>query len=266
METGAGNKAFYKITCQSQDPLPIIFVRDHGKNAVLHLRIPELKFLSVHYVVTVRRVILSRPPSQVEGACVFVKSAVMSPKWCTMNHTILVSVLILFLLGDGAVSAQDLRKSWEGTIAARILNVRAGPSKNRDIVAKIKRSDRIQAFDEEGSWVHIRDFDDSGKTGWVSRSFLRLPKDFMAPAFGDVENAFLEWASVRGDLSVVSVEADNRLSLVLGSIEENLDASTIAREVACAYRARLKLEIPVVATVWPELGPRDGWVAQVSCP
>ena len=183
-----------------------------------------------------------------------------------MNRAISVSVLMLFLLGGGAVSAQNSNKSWEGTITARILNVRVGPAKTRDVVAKIKRGDRIQAFDEEGPWVHISNFDDSGKTGWVSRSFLRLPKDFMAPAFGDAENAFLEWASARGDLSVVSVEADNRLSLVLDSTEQNMAASAIAREVACAYRARLKLEIPVVATVWPEPGPRDGWVAQVSCP
>ncbi|MBT5571192.1 MAG: SH3 domain-containing protein [Alphaproteobacteria bacterium] len=164
------------------------------------------------------------------------------------------------------MAAQEPAKNWEGTISARTLNVRAGPAKNQGIVAKVKRGDRVQAFDEEGSWVHIRGFDDSDNTGWVSRSFVRLPKDFMAPAFGDVENAFLEWASARGDLSVVSIESDNRLSLVLDLAEGQSRAATVALEVACAYRARLALEVPVVATVWPEAGPRNGWIAQVSCP
>lgn len=183
-----------------------------------------------------------------------------------MHHAFTVFFLSLFLLWGGAAAAQQSAKSWEGSISARTLNVRAGPAKNQSIVAKVKRGDRVQAFDEEGSWVHIRDFDDSGKTGWVSRSFVRLPKDFMAPAFGDVENAFLEWASARGDLSVVSIESDNRLSLVLGSAEGKARAMAIAREVACAYRNRLSIKDRVVATVWPEAGPGNGWIAQVNCP
>ena len=133
----------------------------------------------------------------------------------------------------------------------------------------MNRGDRVEAFDEDGRWVRIRKFDDSGKTGWISRSFIRLPDDFMAPAFGDLENEFLEWASARGDLSVVSVDAEDRLSLVLdqeGGSRSAASALAIAREVACAYRARLSLEVPVVATVWPESGPQDGWIIQARCP
>ncbi len=40
----------------------------------------------------------------------------------------------------------------------------------------------------------------------------------------------------------------------------------IAREVACAYRNRLSIKDRVVATVWPEAGPDNGWTAQVNCP
>ena len=154
-----------------------------------------------------------------------------------MKRSMIISVLLPLLIWAGASEAADPSRSWEGTILARALNVRAEPGKTQKIVAKLKRGDRVVAFDEKDKWVYIREFDDCGKTGWVSRSFITLPKAFMAPAFGEVENAFLEWASARGDLSVVSVEADNWLFLVLESDREDTGAVTVAREVACAYRA-----------------------------
>lgn len=184
-----------------------------------------------------------------------------------MKRSLVISFFLpFFLCVGGALMAQDIPTSWEGTISARTLNVRAGPGKSRDVVVQLKRGDRVIAFDEQDKWVHIRDFDGSGKTGWVSRAFVSLPKSFMSPAFGDTENEFLEWASARGDLSVVSVEADNRLSLVLEKDSEEASAAAVAREVACAYRERLSLDVPVVATVWPAAGPQDGWIVQVSCP
>lgn len=176
----------------------------------------------------------------------------------------LLFVVLLFL--DGDAFAQDPPKSWEGTISARTLNVRAGPARSQGIVATLKRGDRVEAFDEEGRWVRVRNFDESDNTGWVSRSFINLPKDFMAPAFGDLENAFLEWASARGDLSVVSVEAENQLSLVLDQVSGTAASARVAREVACNYRAQLSLEGPITATVWPESGAQDGWVVQITCP
>lgn len=175
-------------------------------------------------------------------------------------------IVFLSLTLNGAVMASDSPKSWEGTITARSLNVRAGPGQGQKVVATLKRGDRVEAFDEDGRWVRVRNFDDSGKTGWVSRSFVSLPEDFMAPAFGDLENAFLEWASARGDLSVVSVEAEDRLSLVLDQDTERASAGQVAREVACTYRERLALEAPVTATVWPASGLQDGWIVQVTCP
>jgi len=193
-----------------------------------------------------------------------------------MKHLLKPFCIVMLCLGGTAHAQevsedapQDASESWEGTITARTLNVRVGPGPNQKIVAKLERGDRVEAFDADGRWVRIGKFDDSGKTGWISRSFIRLPEDFMAPAFGDLENAFLEWASARGDLSVVSVEAEDRLSLVLDQDTEDTSAATasrVAREVACAYRERLSLKVPVVATVWPESGPQDGWIVQVSCP
>lgn len=183
-----------------------------------------------------------------------------------IRRTLFIFVVLPFLAWSGPAGAQDVPESWEGTISARSLNVRAGPGQSRDIVARLKRGDRVIAFDEQDNWVHIREFDDSGKTGWVSRSFVRLPKSFMAPAFGDIENAFLEWASARGDLSVISVEAENRLSLVLNQDLESAGAARVAREVACVYRDRLSLDSAVVATVWPASGPQNGWIVQVTCP
>lgn len=184
-----------------------------------------------------------------------------------MNRPIRFLCAVLMLLPlSGTATASDSPKSWEGTIAARTLNVRAGPGQGQKVVATLKRGDRVAAFDEDGRWVRVRDFDDSGRSGWVSRSFVNLPEDFMAPAFGDLENEFLEWASARGDLSVVSVEAEDRLSLVLDQETERARAADVAREVACAYRERLVLEAPVTATVWPASGPQDGWIVQVICP
>lgn len=184
-----------------------------------------------------------------------------------MNRPIRFLCAVLFSLSlNGAVSASDSPESWDGTITARTLNVRAGPGQSQQVVATLKRGDRVEAFDEDGRWVRIRSFDDKGTTGWVSRSFVNLPEDFMAPAFGDLENAFLEWASARGDLSVVSVEAEDRLSLVLDQDTARASAGHVAREVACIYREKLALEAPVTATVWPASGPQDGWIVQVTCP
>lgn len=182
------------------------------------------------------------------------------------RRAIAVFVSVLLLASTAASVADEPRRSWEATIAARTLNVRAGPGEGHPVVARLKRGDKARAFDEDGRWVHIRSFDDSDATGWVHRSFVRLPKEFMAPAFGDRENAFLEWASERGDLSEVSVESDERISLVLGDGIAAARADAIAREVACAWRDRLEISAPVVATVWPVDGPQTGWIAQTSCP
>ncbi len=183
-----------------------------------------------------------------------------------LPRTLIAMMAVCGTLWSGSTAAKDSEKSWEGTVAARTLNVRAGPSTGQEIVARLKRGQKLEAFDEEGRWVHVREFDDTGRTGWVSRAFVRLPEDFLAPAFGDIENAFLEWASTRGDLSEISIDADNRLSMVLDPRTSSSRAPFVAREVACAYRARLGLETPVVATVWPPDGPTRGWTAQVTCP
>lgn len=184
----------------------------------------------------------------------------------TARILLLIFFLAASLQWNGPAWAEDGDKSWEGTVRARTLNVRAGPSTGQQIVAKLKQGDIIEAFDEQGRWVHIRGFDSAGTNGWVSRGFLNLPDDFMAPAFGDIENAFLEWVSDRGDLAEISVEADHRLSMVMADDVPQSRAPSVAREVACAYRTRLGLDEEVVATVWPPEGPERGWTAQVSCP
>lgn len=183
---------------------------------------------------------------------------------CRNALSILLFAILLLTGGTGV--AEEPRRSWDATIGARTLNVRAGPGEGHPIVAKLKRGDKVRAFDEDGRWIHIRDFDGPDATGWVHRSFIRLPKDFMAPAFGDKENAFLEWASERGDLSEVSVEADDRISIVLGPDVAVDSAETIAGEVACAWRDLLEPKVTVTATVWPADGSGGAWINQTSCP
>lgn len=182
------------------------------------------------------------------------------------RHAISICLGVLLLLTGGTGIADESKRSWEATISARTLNVRAGPGEGHPIVGKLKRGDKARAFDEDGRWVHIREFDDTGATGWVHRSFVRLPKEFMAPAFGEAENDFLEWASERGDLSEVSVEADDRISIVLAPDVAEAQADAIARDVACAWRDLLDPKVAVTATVWPDTGTGDGWLSQTSCP
>lgn len=183
---------------------------------------------------------------------------------CRKTVSVLLGVLLLVTGSPGF--ADDSRRSWDATISARTLNVRAGPGEGHPIVGKLKRGDKARAFDEDGRWVHIREFDDTGAEGWVHRSFVRLPKEFMAPAFGEAENAFLEWASERGDLAEVSVDADDRISIVLGAGVAEGRAGEIARAIACAWRDLLDPKVGVTATVWPESGPGAGWLTQARCP
>lgn len=182
------------------------------------------------------------------------------------RNTMSIFLAILLLLTGSAGIAEEPKRSWEATISARTLNVRAGPGEGHPIVGKLKRGDKARAFDEDGRWIHIRAFDGTDTTGWVHRSFVRLPKEFMAPAFGEAENDFLEWASERGDLSEVSVEADDRISIVLGSDVDAERADAIARDVACAWRDLLDPKVAVTATVWPDTGTGDGWLTQTRCP
>jgi len=175
--------------------------------------------------------------------------------------------LVALMIVAGQSLAQEPRRErgiWAGEITARSLNVREGPGENYEIVGKLKRGDKVEAVDAIGRWVRLNE----EKDAWVSRRFVKLPEDFMAPAFSDAENAFLDWAAERGDLEEISVDGDGRISVVLitelkGDAEA---AAAIARDVGCGYREQLALEAPVTVTVWPEGGPAEGWVAQASCP
>ena len=75
----------------------------------------------------------------------------------------------LLLLTSSLGIADESRRSWDATISARTLNVRSGPGEGHPIVSKLKRGDGVRAFDEDGRWVHIREFDDTGAEGWVHR-------------------------------------------------------------------------------------------------
>ncbi len=182
---------------------------------------------------------------------------------------VLSAVLGLVVLAAvaGQSAAQEPRRVrgvWAGEISARSLNVREGPGENYEIVGKLKRGDKIEAVDAVGRWVRLNGDTDA----WVHRSFLKLPEDFMAPAFSDAENSFLDWAAGRGDLGEISVDGDGRISVVLVP-ELGADAETakaIAREVGCGYRDQAGFDGPVTVTVWPEEGPTGDWVAQARCP
>ncbi len=164
-------------------------------------------------------------------------------------------------------------RSWPGTVRVKNLNVRGGPGEGHDIVARLKRGDKVTATEQSGRWVRIiglkaeaSSADSPDVDAWVHRSFVRLPKNFLAPTFGDAENGFVDWAIARGDLSELSIESSERLSLVLAEETDKALAPDIALEVGCAYREQLKIAETVVVTVWTDKGAAAGWITQVSCP
>ncbi len=164
-------------------------------------------------------------------------------------------------------------RSWQGTIRVKKLNVRGGPGEGYDIVARLKRGDKITAIDQAGRWVRVIGLKPAGGgenapdiEAWIHQSFVRLPKDFLAPTFGDDDNDFIDWAIARGDLSKLSIEGSDRLSVVLAEETDKARAPLIALEIGCAYRDQLKITETVVVTVWTGKGAAAGWLAQVSCP
>lgn len=177
-------------------------------------------------------------------------------------------------LGGLAFADQHTKvRSWQGTIRVKKLNVRGGPGEGYDIVAKLKRGDKVTAVDKTGRWVRVIGLkaDGGGEDApdieaWVHQSFVRLPKDFMAPTFGDAGNDFIDWAIARGDLSELSIESSERLSVVLAEATNAARADLIAFEIGCAYRDQLKITAPVTVTVWTSKGAATGWLAQISCP
>ena len=166
-------------------------------------------------------------------------------------------------------------RSWQGSVWVKTLNVRAGPGEGYKIVSRLKRGDNVNAIDQQGRWIRIIGIlngalDNENKLitneFWIHRSFVHLPKKFMAPKFGNKENSFLDWAIARGDLLELSIESDNILSITLSHIIKVSDAERIALEVGCAYRKKLSLNKPVLVTVWGKEGIKDNWIAQISCP
>ncbi len=180
-------------------------------------------------------------------------------------HPIAAAVMMLAVAAFAhSAPAQERAKSWTGTVTARVLNVRGGPGEGYDIVETLLLGQKIEVHDQEGRWLRLLSEDEA----WVYRAFVRLPKDFMAPTFTQAENAFLEWAAERGDLQEISVDGAGKLSVILVTAiyEEPGRIKEIARQIACAYRTRLKMEATTLVTVWSEHGPAAGWVMQARCP
>jgi len=172
-----------------------------------------------------------------------------------------------------SADAPATKRSWQGAVRVKTLNVRGGPGEGHDVVARLKRGDKITAVDQTGRWVRIIGLKADGADeespeieAWVHRSFVDLPKDFLAPTFGDAENDFVDWAIARGDLAELSIDSNARLSVRLAKKTTAKQAGLIAFEIGCAYREQLEIAAPVTVTVWRAEGAATGWLAQVSCP
>lgn len=180
-----------------------------------------------------------------------------------IRWTVVVGALWVAALSGVHAQQREVQEIWTGTITARSLNVRSGPGEGYEIIAKLRRGDEVDAVDQVGRWVRL----DGEEQAWVHRSFVKLPKSFLAPAFSEGENAFLDWAAERGDLAEISVESTGRISMVLaeGRSHDTEAIEAIAREVGCAYRERAEHAGRVTVTVWPADGPANGWLLQATC-
>ena len=171
-----------------------------------------------------------------------------------------VVVLALALTGVAGLSALGDDRSWQGIVTAKTLNVRAGPGDGFTVVGTLAQGDTIEAVDEKAGWIRLKD----DQPAWVARAFVRLPKNFLAPEFGDQENEFLDWAAARGDLAEIAVDGADRLSLVPNEPRaKGLEA--LAREIGCEWRKRTGHDGAVTVTVWPPEGPGGGFIAQAVC-
>jgi len=175
-----------------------------------------------------------------------------------------ITLMMAVSIVENLAEAKKQPQSWTATVTARLLNVRGGPGKNYDILDTLKRGEQIEVYEQAGRWIRLLRQDEA----WVYRTFIRLPKDFMAPLFTPAQNAFLEWAAKTGSLQEISIDGDGKVSVILVSTmyEEPRRVNEIAHQIACAYRDRLKTGTPTLVTVWSEHGPAAGWVMQARCP
>ncbi|ERI95681.1 NlpC/P60 family protein [Clostridiales bacterium oral taxon 876 str. F0540] len=70
------------------------------------------------------------------------------------------------------VSFESNRLDTVGTVTASKLNVRSGPSTSYSIMHLLWQGNRVKVIGESGNWYQIRLSD--GRTGWVSKSYLKL--------------------------------------------------------------------------------------------
>ena len=65
-----------------------------------------------------------------------------------------------------------LNTETSGVVTATKLNVRTGPSTSYDVMHILWNGNRVPIIDDSGNWYKIRLSD--GRTGWVSKTYLRV--------------------------------------------------------------------------------------------
>jgi len=183
-------------------------------------------------------------PTKTEGAMKSVWIGIL-----ILSAALALPPALITALTPALADEHTAARSWQGTVRVKKLNVRGGPGEGHDIVARLKRGNKVTAVDQTGRWVRIIGLKAEGASedspdidAWVHRSFVRLPKDFLAPTFGDAENGFVDWAIARGDLSELSIESSERLSLVLAEETDKALAPDIAARAIILDRGQLAFE------------------------
>lgn len=75
-------------------------------------------------------------------------------------------------LTASTASTQQYYYQTYGIVSATKLNMRTGPSTNYAVMHKLYQGNRVKVTASSGSWYKIQLSD--GRTGWVSKSYLRL--------------------------------------------------------------------------------------------
>lgn len=182
----------------------------------------------------------------------------VAPSAIRLGFAGLVIYLAAAGLGSVLAGAED-----EAEVTARALNIRGGPSTRYEIVETVHRGELLPIEEVVGNWARLK----WDRTAWVLVKYVKLPEKFLVDGFVEREDAFLGRAGTNDAIEELVIRGRGLLWVVLVPLayESEEDVRALAAELACGYRERTGFDGRVIATVWPESGPGNAWVAREAC-
>lgn len=81
-------------------------------------------------------------------------------------------LIIIFLISHIFIVDATAKQGDQLFINARLVNMRAQPEKDAEVLLKLKRDRKVTEVQRKGNWVEIETHRDDVKTGWVHNSLL----------------------------------------------------------------------------------------------